>query len=244
MIHLAAMPGYPSHPGMDIVKKNALQDLQTLQDAGFNAVLVENDNDQPHTVEVSDAVSEAFADVMKTLIDHASIPVGMEIIYDTAKTMRVAHDVGAAFVRFDVFVDTVETKWGIVHAQARKLMALKNSLGARELVVLTDIQVKHAKMLEEKPLSQSAKEAIGEGADGVIVTSDWTGKPPTIADCKEAKFVAGATSVLVGSGFTTENASELLSIVDGAIVGTSIKKDGFVNLEKAKELVTVVERLR
>lgn len=243
MIHLPSMPGYTTHISMDHVIESALTDLVTLQEAGFSGALVENDNDQPHTIGVTDKISSAFQMVMEEIIKKAKIPVGMEIIYDMEKTLRVAHAVKSPFIRLDVFVDSVETKWGIIKARSKELMEFKASLGANDLVVIADIQVKHAKMLENKLLEQSAKDAVDAGADALIVTGDWTGQPPTIADCKAVKEGASNTPVLIGSGFEADNARELLSIVDGAIVGTSIKTGQAVDPVKAKRLVTFVSSL-
>src|SRR5262245_18889895 len=56
MIHLAPLPGYPDHPGMPVLVRKALTDLATLESAGFDGVLVENDNDRPHQIGVSASV--------------------------------------------------------------------------------------------------------------------------------------------------------------------------------------------
>lgn len=244
MIHLAAMPGYAAHISMDFVIESALSDLLTLQNAGFSGALVENDNDQPHTIGVSDENSNAFKQVMEQLLKNSKIPVGMEIIYDMEKTLRIAHSVKSPFIRLDVFVDSVKTKWGVINAQAEELMKLKHSLGAIDLVVIADIQVKHAKMLEKKSLEESSEDAVKAGADALIVTGDWTGQPPSISDCRSSKVGAGEVPVLIGSGFDEQNATDLLKLVDGAIVGTSIKTGQAVDPVKAQRLVRLVSSLK
>ncbi|HSX36332.1 MAG TPA: BtpA/SgcQ family protein [Patescibacteria group bacterium] len=236
MIHLPALPGYPTHPGMDEVTKKAVADLQTLQSAGFDGALVENDNDQPHQIGASRSTIQAFEVVMKALLAKATIPVGMEIIYDMPQTIKVAHKVGVPFVRLDVFVDDVVTEWGRIYGQAKELMALKDTLGARDLVLLTDIHVKHAKMLSSKSLSDSAREAFKHGSDALIITGDWTGLPPSMQDCKTAKRAANCP-VLIGSGLNAANAKQLLGFADGAIVGSSIKTGAYIDADKAKALL-------
>lgn len=244
MIHLSPLPGYPTHPGMDTVVKKALCDLRILEKAGFDGVLVENDNDQPHQIGVSEEIKIAFTQIMKGLVENASIPVGMEIIYDMKATLQVAKECHADFVRFDVFVDTVETRWGRIKAQAKTLMELRLQLEAKDIVVLVDVQVKHATMVTKKPLAQSALRSIAAGADGLIVTGTWTGQPPTREDCQKIKSISGDIPVLIGSGLSEQNAAELLPLVDGAIVGTSIKTGQYVDLQKAKKLIAEVKKVR
>ncbi len=236
MIHLPALPGYSSHPGMEEVIKKALKDLATLEAAGFDGVLVENDNDQPHQIGVNPMIKEAFKEVMTALLQSSKIPVGMEIIYDMKATLEIAVEVGVSFVRFDVFVDNVQTQWGKISAQAADLQEMRKELKAEDILFLTDIQVKHATMLDKKTLQQSAKEAINYGSNALIITGIWTGKAPNLQDCIDVKKVSKNIPILIGSGLDQNNMNNLLKYADGAIVGTSIKTGEYVDLIKATEL--------
>lgn len=244
MIHLSPMPGYEKHPGMLAIFDKALTDLKTLEEAGYDGVLVENDRDQPHKIKVPAIIKKAFSEVMIKLLQQASIPVGMEIIYDMPATIRVAHDIGAQFVRLDVFVDNVETEWGKIPAQALELINLKKEIGASSMLLFTDIHVKHAKMLDNRSLKQSANEAIKYGTNALIVTGDWTGHPPSLRDCITVKKVAKNVPTLIGSGLNNDNVRVLLQYADGAIVGSSIKKGDYIDLQKAKQLVKLVKEIR
>jgi predicted TIM-barrel enzyme len=50
--------------------------------------------------------------------------------------------------------------------------------------------------------------------------------------------------VIVGSGFTAENAPALLAAADAAIVGTALTSGGRIDPEKAAALVAAVAPLR
>ena len=62
-------------------------------------------------------------------------------------------------------------------------------------------------------------------ADGVIVTSQFTGTQPDTNDLIKAKSVT-KLPVLIGSGMTPENIGEYLPLADGFIVGSCFRKDG------------------
>ncbi len=181
---------------------------------------------------------------MHTVIAHAHIPVGMEIIYDMPATVAVAHDVGAPFVRLDVFADTVETRYGTIPVSAEATTNLRRTLRADNLLFLTDVHVKHAKLLTPKTLHQSATESLALGSDGLIITGDWTGNPPTIADLQQAQTAAQGAPIIIGSGLNATNAPDLLPHVGAAIVGTSIKTGDHVDPAKAAEIVAIVNTLR
>ena len=57
------------------------------------------------------------------------------------------------------------------------------------------------------------------------------------ASLREAKAGAADCPVLIGSGLDPENASALMSLADGAIVGTSLKTGAWVDARKVKNLV-------
>jgi len=63
------------------------------------------------------------------------------------------------------------------------------------------------------------------GADTLIVTGAWTGKPAEEDDLQRARS-ATDLPVLVGSGVTAESAAHLMDVADGLIVGSAIKRDG------------------
>ena len=62
-------------------------------------------------------------------------------------------------------------------------------------------------------------------ADGVIVTSQFTGIQPDQNDLLKAKS-ATKLPVIIGSGMTAENIEEYLPLADGFIVGSYFRKDG------------------
>jgi predicted TIM-barrel enzyme len=62
-------------------------------------------------------------------------------------------------------------------------------------------------------------------ADGVIVTSQFTGINPDKNDLVKAK-AATKLPVLIGSGMTAENIAEYVPLADGFIVGSYFRKDG------------------
>lgn len=237
MIHLPPLPGYPKHPGMDQVVNKAITDLVTLQKAGFDGALVENDNDQPHQIGVSNEIVEAFTKIMETVKNKGTFPVGMEIIYDMQQTIKVAINLGVPFVRLDVYVDNVKTVWGKIPASANSIIEIIKSYKGKPPLLFTDIQVKHAKTLHNMPLSWSAKEAYKKGSDGLIVTGDWTGVQPNINDLLITKRTVPELPLFIGSGLNINNVKELASLADGAIVGSSIKTGDYVDFEKAKKLV-------
>jgi uncharacterized protein len=248
VIHLPPLPGYPASPGLAAVIHHALTDLRALAAGGVDGVLVENDGDQPHRVTAAPETIACMTLVAREVVAAAgAMAVGVEILLnDPQASLAVAHAAGARFIRTDYFVDrmTRPEYGGEMAIDPAGLMDCRERLGATDILVLADIQVKHARMLEPRPLAESAAEARQHRADGIIVSGDLTGLPPRAADLDAARLGSGGVPVLVGSGLDEANAAGLMAAADGAIVGTSLKTGAAVDADKVRRLMDRVRAAR
>jgi membrane complex biogenesis BtpA family protein len=247
VIHLPALPGYPDSPGLDAVLDKAVNDLSALERGGVDGVLVENFADRPFRLKARPETVAAMTRVARELVLTAKTAViGVEVLLnDPAASLAVAKMAGAGFMRTDFFVDPMERPEfeGPIDIDPEGLMSYRRSIGADDVLVLADIQVKFATMLVDRTLAESARLAADHGADAIGVTGDETGDPPSASTVEQAKNGAGACPVLVGSGLDVENASMVMAAADGAIVGTSLKTADHIDAAKVGELVDTVRAL-
>ncbi|MGB5732677.1 MAG: BtpA/SgcQ family protein [Acidimicrobiia bacterium] len=247
VIHLPALPGYPDSPGIDAVLDKAVSDLSALERGGVDGVLVENFADRPFRLKARPETVAAMTRVVRELVLTAKTAViGVEVLLnDPAASLAVARMAGAGFMRTDFFVDPMERPEfeGPIDIDPEGLMSYRQSIGADDVLVLADIQVKFAAMLVDRSLAESARLAAHHGADAIGVTGNETGNPPSASAVEQAKSGAGACPVLVGSGLDVANASMLMAAADGAIVGTSVKTGDHIDAAKVGELVDTVRAL-
>jgi hypothetical protein len=165
---------------------------------------------------------------------------------------------GVSFIRVPVFVDSVKTDCGKIFAHPKKVLAFRKKIKANNVALFTDIHVKHAKMLKNKSISESAREAKRKGSDAIIITGKWTGDAPKLNDLEEARKAVGENfPILIGSGATRENIKNLLKFADGIIIGTALKEGSIkrdevnlkswkakISLKKTKEFMKVVRSIR
>jgi len=223
MVHFPPLVGREGAPSFDDVRAKARGDLDALLDGGIPAVMFENMYDFPHTERLDAARREEYRSLLATLTPGLRVPFGLSVLWnDYPAAFALAVEYGAQWIRVPVFVDSVETQYGVFHADPAAVLAARVGAGASGVRIFADIQVKHAQILEPRPLADSARAAEVAGADALIVTGTWTGDPPTVASVREAKSAVGIP-VLVGSGMTSENVSEFLAVCDGCIVGTALK---------------------
>ena len=244
MVHLRALPGSPRWAGrMEDVTRAALDDACALADGGVDALLVENHGDMPFAPGRVDAATvAAMAVAAHALRAAVPLPLGVNVLKsDALSSLAVASATGAAFIRVNVHVGAVVGDQGLLQSTAYESLRYRRLLG-QDIKILADVQAKHAVPLAPVAIEHETRDAVARGlADGLVVTGVATGEPTAMADLKKVRGAAPGTPLLVGSGATADNAAELLSVADGLIVGTSVKRDGVlanpVDRERVRRLV-------
>ena len=231
MVHLVALPGSPRWAGsMDAVIRAALEDARGLAEGGVDALLVENWGDAPFTTGRVDAATVAAMGVVISEIKRAvALPFGVNVLRsDALSALAVAAATGARFVRVNVHVGAVATDQGIVQSGAYDSLRYRRLLGL-DIKILADVQSKHGMPLAPVPIEQEARDCVSRGlADALVVSGTATGEATSMRDLDRVRGAVGHLPILVGSGATPETAAQLLSIADGLIVGTALKRDGIV----------------
>jgi len=236
VVHLPPSLGYASCPGIEDGVRMLAEDLGVLSQAGFDGVLLENDADKPHALMVSKAQVAWLTRLAHEARARVAVPLGIGVQrIDWDATLSVAAAASLDFVRLDVFVDRVRMQGEIVIVDPTEVCALRQALGAERVQLWTDVHVKHADLMEERSIAESARLAIASGADAVIVTGTRTGEPPRVEDVSEV--AAAARPVLIGSGLTPSFASTYASLSDGALVGSALKRGDRIDASLARDMV-------
>lgn len=231
MVHCLPLPGTQNYGGsVEAIYEKALSDARALDNAGFDAVIVENTCDLPFARRLETQQIAILAGVVRSVVQELRIPVGVNASFsDTGAALAIAYAAGAQFVRSPVFVDSVQvTGLGLVEPSVGDIQRMRRLLNAEGLAVFADVQVKHSHLANPAVrLEESAQIAQECGADALIVTGVSTGKETPMETVRRAKS-ATSLPVLIGSGFSAANAKEQLTVADGAIVGSALKQGGVI----------------
>jgi membrane complex biogenesis BtpA family protein len=252
MVHLPPLPGSPGYAGKPLgeVVDFALGEARLLAEGGIDAIIVENFHDYPYPIgRVPTPTLIAMAVVAHQVKQAVRIPIGVNLLFNDAESeLYLAWCLGLDFIRVEGFVDLLVSDMGVLPPMAPELMRLRRTLGAERVAVLADVQGKHTQPLAGRDILSSAHDAITRGrADAVIITGAQTGQMAPLELVRRVKAALNVP-VLVGSGITPDSLPEVLSIADGAIVGTFLKYDGnvhnSVDPERVRALMEVAHRIR
>jgi len=225
MIHLIPTIGYEGFVSEENILKRALEDLAVLEKGGIDGIIIENNYDLPHKIKIDKETLALIGRIVGEIRKKTKLPLGINILWnDYESSLSLAKVYNCEFVRVPVFVDDVLTSFGEIKSEPEKIIRFRKKINAEDILLLTDIQVKHAELLDKRPIAESAFEAIKKGADGLIVTGKWTGESPDIEDLKAVRGVSKNIPVIIGSGADATNIRTLLEFADAVIVSTSFKE--------------------
>ena len=192
----------------------------------MDGVLIENFGDVPYTKsKVSPQVVAWMTKIVSSLA--IDIPFGINVLRnDAISALAVAHATGAHFIRCNVLTGVMVTDQGVIEGKSAEVLRYRSLLQSNARI-LADIHVKHAYPLVSQPLERTARDTAHRGlADGLIVTGEETGAPPTSEDMKAVKEAVPDRPLFAGSGVTLQNVESVLRLCDGCIVGKAFKKNG------------------
>jgi membrane complex biogenesis BtpA family protein len=244
MVHLAPLPGSPAcELPLERICQDACRDAGVLAEAGFDAIVMENFGDSPfRALTVDPHTVAAMTMVARAIRRDVDLPLGINVLRnDALAAVAIATVCEAAFVRVNIHTGVYATDQGIIEGRADETLRYRKKLGSR-VAILADVHVKHASPLLAQSIAEAAEEAAYRGrADGLIVSGTGTGKPTSMVDLQAVRQAVPDRPVFVGSGASVKNVSELLSVADGVIVGTTIKRGGrttaAVDAERARAFV-------
>ena len=248
VVHLPPLPGSPRWCGdMGRVLARAEEEAATLEGDGADGIIVENFGDAPFRVgRLGPETVAAMTLAVQRVMQAADLPVGVNMLRnDALSAISVAAVTGAAFIRVNVHYGVMAADEGLVHGEAFETLSQRRALAA-EVKILADVLVKHAVPVGPVDLGQMARETTYRGlADGLIISGPVTGQPAAGADVAEARKAVPEGFILVGSGVDESNAGMLLSQADGAIIGTSLKRDGIItnpiDPERVRRMARVIQ---
>jgi len=247
MVHLKPLPGsYLYEDALADVIEAAVRDAKVIEEAGFDAIMIENFGDTPFPKNVGKPTVAAFTAVAQEIKRVTSLPVGINVLRnDGIAAYSIAYAVGGEFIRVNVLSGVAYTDQGIIEGVAHELALLRRLLPSG-IKVFADVHVKHSTQFSR--FEDAVRDTVERGmADAVIVSGRATGFPVEPQKLQTAKEIS-TKPVLVGSGTTPEVLKKLWKFADGFIVGTWIKEKGRihnpVDLERAEKLARIAKMLR
>jgi len=211
-----------------------LADVQVLTVGGVDGLMMENFGDVPfYPGRVPVYVATAMTALAMEVRRASGLPLGINVLRNDGQTaLAVAHAVGAEFIRVNVLcgarVADQGVLQGIAHDLLRERAMLGGMLGATNVKIMADVDVKHSAPLAARPIADEVDDTLERGlADALVVSGAGTGKTTDLQKVRDVKAAAADRApVFIGSGITSQSVRSYFDVADGFIVGTALKRDG------------------
>ena len=252
VIHVAALPGTPrsSQTVSDLIA-TAKTEARIYRECGVEGVIVENMHDVPYLRgQVGPEIVAAMTALGLAVKNECALPVGVQILAGAnIEAMAVAHAAGLDFIRAEGYAYAHVADEGLIQSSAAALLRYRKLIGADNVQVWTDVKKKHAAhaITADVSLGETAETVEFMGANCVIVTGSATGKPPSVADVRDAKTHC-RLPVFLGSGITERNIAEFYDEADGFIIGSAFKVNGLwsntIEPKRVEQLLKTIHQLK
>lgn len=251
MVHLRPLPGSPQYDGdLTEVLETAAKEARILEEGGVDGIQIENMWDLPY-LKPKNIGPETVASLTVAafrIAQMVKVPIGINCHLNGAiQSLAIALATSAKWVRVFEWTNSYISNAGLIEAAAPWAQRYRSFIGAKNVRVFADVQVKHGShfIISDRSIQEQAHDLELCGADAIIVTGTKTGSHPEIDTLKKL-YKTMDLPILIGSGLTTENAKELLEMADGAIVGSYFKREGNwkneLDMERVKRFMEIAKK--
>lgn len=251
MCHIRSLPGdsgYDEDKGMDWVVEMARRDLLALQEGGVDAVMFSNEFSLPYLKKVEPVTTASMGRVIGELKRDIKVPFGINVLWDPYASLDLTAATGALFIR-EVMSGVYAGDLGLWDNDAGAISRHRRKLGLNHVKMLYNIYPEAANYLTPRAVKDIARSNIfNNKPDALLVSGLTAGDKTETRILREVKEVAGDTYVFCNTGCTADNIELQFSVADGAVVGTTFKKDGkfdnFVDRDRVTAFMKKVHEIR
>lgn len=251
MVHMEALPGdpdYDPHKGLSWVIECARKDMLALQAGGVDAVMFSNERSLPYMTKVEPITTLSMTRVISEVVHELHIPFGVNVLWDPMATIDLAVATGAKFVR-EIFTGVYASDFGLWNTNCGEVIRHQHAIHGKDVRLLFNILPEASSYLANRDIVEIARStAFNTRPDGLCVSGLTAGAETDAQILKLIKDVVPDLPVFANTGVRLENVAAQLSIADGAITGTTFKRDGYiwneVDTERVKEFMDAVYDFR
>ncbi len=249
-LHMMALPGTPYYNSENTIEKQIERlkaDAKIFMELGFDAVVFANEGDRPYLTEVGPEIIANYTRIATEVAKDLTIPYGCGVLIDPKATIAIAHAIGAKFIRTYVSNSYVGS-FGPQSFNPGEIFRYRKQIDAEKVNVYTYFEAHGGTCLDTRNTIEQIEAGFGVmPLAGMLIGGPHAGLPPEEGHFVKVKEAFPDVPLILGSGANKNNIKTLLKYADGVIIGTSIKKDGYlynsVDYNRAKEFIEAAKSI-
>jgi len=251
MAHFKPLPGDPRYlPSTEVRQAAQLlrQDIEALQEGGVDGIMFSNEGSLPWMINPEPVTAVAMAALIGQVQNTLRVPFGVHVIWSPMATLDLAAAVGSDFA-WEVFTGVYASDFGLWNTNFGQTARHQRHVNAEKVRLLFEVVPEAAVYLGNRSIKEVVRSTIFNARpDALCIAGLKPGEAASMDGVIAVKEITSEIPVLVSTGVKTSNVSAQLSVADGAIVGSALKKDGNlwnpVDKERVKAFMQIVKDLR
>jgi membrane complex biogenesis BtpA family protein len=176
------------------------------------------------------------------------IPFGVNVLWDGEASIDLAVATGARFVR-EIFSGVYASDFGMWNTNSGATVRHQHAVSGECVKLLYNIMPEASSYMAGRDIESIARSTVfNTRPDALCVSGLTAGVETDIEALKLVKAAVPETPVFANTGVNLTNVVEQLSVADGAITGTTFKRDGYiwneVDTRRVKEFMDLVKDFR
>lgn len=229
MCHLEALPGDPGYDpdkGMEWIVERARHDMLALQSGGVDAIMFSNERSLPYLTRVEPITTTCMARVVAELKGELHIPFGVNVLWDPNASIDLAVATGAQFVR-EIFTGVYASDFGLWNTNAGQTVRHQHVIHGQNVRLFFNIVPEASAYLAGRDIVSIARSTVFNARPDALCVSGLTaGVATDQSTLRRVKEVTGDVPVFANTGVRLDTLEAILAVADGAITGTTFKRDG------------------
>ena len=251
MCHLRSLPGDPFYDrkgGMQQIVDFAYQEMMDLQNGGVDAIMFSNEFSLPYLKKVRPVTTATMARIIGEIKSEIKVPFGVNVLWDPYASLDLAAATGAKFIR-EIMSGVYASDFGLWNTDSGEIARHKLENCCEDVKMFYNIVPESAKYLVDRDIVEIAKTTAFNCKPDVICVSGITaGLAADVRILSSVKEALPHLPVFANTGCKVETIGKIFTIADGAVVGTTFKKDGvfdnYVDINRVKAFMDVAIKNR
>lgn len=251
MCHMQAMPGDPqfdAEKGIPWIYEQARADMLALQEGGVDAIMFSNEFSLPYLTKVEAITVATMAAIIGELKREIKLVYGVNVLWDARASIDLAMATGAQFVR-EIFTGVYASDFGLWNTNVGEVIRHQHEINAQHVRLLFNIVPESAVYLGGRQIADIARSTVfNNRPDALCVSGLIAGAETSAQILKQVKEAVPETPVFANTGVRLDNVAEQMEAADGAVIGTTFKRDGNtwnpIDPERVRALMGKVKELR
>lgn len=251
MCHLQALPGDPAYDakkGMKWIIEQALSDMLALQVGGVDSIMFSNERSLPYLTKVEPITTISMARVISEISKELKIPFGVNVLWDAEASIDLAVATGARFVR-EIFSGVYASDFGLWNTNCGAIIRHQYAVHGEHIRLFFNVFPEASVYLAHREIESISKSTVfNHKPDALCVSGMVAGVETDEQTLKLVKSSVPSTPVFANTGVNLTNVESQLQIADGAITGTTFKRDGYiwneVDTNRVKQFMDKVKAFR